>query len=129
MIIKKMSKKMLVTLMVALMIIGILATTAFAATQYVYINKGDGPVQSASISSTNGAYYNAQNYWSSGHSLYATLQYSNGSGWNDEYVQLMEPNTGANGASWRSGSLLWRLQLNPYLFYTDCDGYGYVSNH
>ncbi|GAB6275452.1 MAG: hypothetical protein STSR0004_23220 [Peptococcaceae bacterium] len=125
---KRMSKKMLISLMVAIMLIGVLATSVYAASQTVYIHQGDGPVQSAAITANNGANYSGKNYATSGHKLYITLQCSNGGGWSDEGVSLMNIGSSTNGYSTRSGALLWRVQLNPQYAYTDCDGEGTVSN-
>lgn len=123
-----MSKKMLMSLMVAIMLISVLATCAYAASETVYISKGQGPVQSAAISANNGANYAGQNYVTSGHKLYITLQSSDGSEWTDERVSLMDIGSSASGNKEKSGTLLWRVQLNPQYAYTDCDGEGTVSN-
>ncbi|HHW40604.1 MAG TPA: hypothetical protein GXX19_05555 [Syntrophomonadaceae bacterium] len=124
---KRLSRKMLISLMM-IMLISVLATSAYAASQTVYINKGDGPVQSASISATNGANYNGWNYSDSEHKLYITLQWSTGSGWVDERVSLMDIGSSASGYSTLSGTRLWRVQLNPQYAYSDCHGKGTVSN-
>ena len=123
-----MSKKMLISLMVAIMLTGVLATSVYAAYEYVYINKGEGPKLSAAITANNGARYDGWNYVTSGHKLYITLQSSDGYGWIDERVSLMDINSGATGDSDLSGTRLWRVQLNPQWAYTDCDGKGTVSN-
>lgn len=128
--VKRISKKMLMSLMVAIMLIGILATSVFAASQTVYIEQGDGPVQSAAITASNGAKYSGWNFDTSRHRLYITLQSSSGSGWTDRRVSLMDIDSGATGDAWEpTGSNLWRVQLNPEWSYTDCDGWGQVANH
>ncbi|KFD41716.1 hypothetical protein DK28_0206060 [Peptococcaceae bacterium SCADC1_2_3] len=125
---KKMSKKMLISLMVAIMLIGVLATSVYAASQTVYIHQGDGPVQSAAISANNGANYYGWNYDTSGHKLYVDLQTSTGGGWSTDKSSLMDIGSSASGYSTLSGTRLWRVQLNPQWAYTDCDGKGTVSN-
>lgn len=70
---KIMSGKMLSSLVVAIMLIFVLTISANAASHTVYIDKGDGPVQSGQITADNGANYNGYNSTQSGHKLYITL--------------------------------------------------------
>jgi len=125
---KRMSEKMLSSLAVAIMLIFVLVTSINAASHTVYIDEGDGPVQSGSITATNGANYDGHNSSGSGHRLYITLQSSSGSGWTDQKVALMDIGQSASGYSAVSGDLLWRVQLNPQYAYTDCIGWGTISN-
>ena len=124
---KRLSKKMLVSLMV-IMLISVLATSVYAASATVYIHQGQGPVQSSAISANNGAKDVGKNYATSGHKLYLDLQWSSGSGWNTVKTDLMDVGGSASNYSDLSGTKLWRVQLNPQWWYTDCDGEGTVSN-
>lgn len=125
---KMTSGKTLSSLVVAIMLIFVLTISANAASHTVYIDKGDGPVQSGQITANNGANYNGYNSSQSGHKLYITLQSSSGSGWTDQKVSLMDIGQSASGYSSLSGDLLWRVQLNPQYYFTDCIGWGTVSN-
>lgn len=125
---KMTSGKTLSSLVVAIMLVFVLAIGANAASHTVYIDKGDGPVQSGQITANNGANYNGYNSSQSGHRLYITLQSSSGSGWTDQKVSLMDIGQSASGYSNLSGDLLWRVQLNPQYYFTDCIGSGTVSN-
>ena len=111
-----------------IMLISVLATSAYAASQTVYISQPSGPVQSSAISANNGANYAGSNYSTSGHKLYVDLQSSTGSGWSTIKSSLMAIGSNASGYSDLSGERLWRVQLNPQYAYTDCDGKGTVSN-
>jgi hypothetical protein len=126
---KKKASRALMVLTTTIMVVTVLAPFAYAASQTVYIHKGDGPVRSASITSNDGAHYSGSNYSTSGHSLWIDLQRSSGSGWVNEKTSLMAINSKANGESSLGGALLWRVQLNPQYWYTDCKGDGTVSNH
>jgi hypothetical protein len=112
----------------ALILIFAVAANVFAASQTVYIYQGNGPVQSASIATENGANYQGWNYATSGHSLYIDLQSSTGSGWSNIKTSLMAINSSASGTSTLTGARLWRVQLNPQYYFTDCDGKGTVSS-
>ncbi|UNC91051.1 hypothetical protein [Candidatus Contubernalis alkaliaceticus] len=106
----------------------VLVNSIYAANATVNIKKGQGPVQSASITANNGAKYSGRNYSSSEHSLYIDLQASSGSGWANVKTSLMAIGSSASGLSTMSGALLWRVQLNPQYLFTDCNGEGTVSN-
>ena len=125
---KIVSRKTLLIFMVTIMLFFVMVTSVYAASRTVQIYNGDGPVRSAAIAATNGAKYNGYNYKSSGHRLYIDLQWSNGSGWVNQATKLMDKGQPANGSSTRSGTLLWRVQLNPQYAFSDCRGYGTVSN-
>jgi len=124
---KKMSKKMFTSLMVAIMLISVLATCAYAASETVYIS-GRLAVHSDSISSSNGANCNGYNSTDSQDRLFMTLEYSDGGGWANEAVTAMQKGCYGSLSSSRSGTLLWRVTLNPDdLAY--CIGWGTVINN
>lgn len=125
---KKKASRALMVLTATIMVVTVLAPFAYAASQTVYIHQGSGPVQSAAITANNGAKYDGSNYVTSGHRLYIDLQRSAGSGWVNDKTALMPIGSNANGYSTVQGALLWRVQLNPQYWFTDCDGEGTVSN-
>lgn len=125
---KKTASRALMVLTATLMVVAVLVPFAYAASKTVYISQGDGPVQSAQITADNGAKYAGSNYVTSGHSLYIDLQRSSGSGWVNDKTALMPIGGNADGISTYAGALLWRVQLNPQYWFTDCDGKGTVSN-
>ena len=111
--------------MVAAVLIGVMASSIYAASATVYIHIGDGPVQSAAILSS-GASYTGGNEATSGHRLHLTLQYYSGSGWVDDKVSTMAIGAGIMGQSTDTRYGSWRVQLNPDLWYTDCNGWADV---
>lgn len=122
-----MSKKMLISLMVAIMLIGVLATSVYADSETVNIS-GRLAVHSDSISSSNGANCNGYNSINSQDRLFMTLEYSDGGGWANEAVTAMQKGYSGSLSSSRSGALLWRVTLNPDdLAY--CIGWGTVRNN
>ncbi len=125
---KKKASRALMALTATLLVVAVLVSVAYAASQTVYIHIGDGPVQSAAITGNNGANYSGKNYATSGHSLYIDLQRSSGTGWVNEKTALMPIGSTASGYSSLTGALLWRVQLNPQYWFTDCNGEGTVSN-
>ncbi len=121
-------KKMLISFIVAIMMVFVLATIIYAASQTVHITVGQGPVQSAAITANNGARYDGWNYPNSRARLWIDLQSSDGTRWVNRETALMSIGSTASGVSTLSGALLWRVQLNPQWAATDCIGRGTVSN-
>lgn len=111
-----------------IMLISVLVTSAYAASQTVYIYDGSGPVHSAYITSYTGAQTDGWNYTTSGHSLYCDLQAWNGSSWPTIKSSFMAIGGYAHNYS-TAGYQYWRVQLNPELYYTDCNGKGIVSTY
>jgi len=120
------SRKKLTVLTVTMMLLFVLATVAYAASQTVNIN-GHFAVHSQAISSTNGAKCNGHNDPDSGDRLFMTLEYSDGGGWADAAVTAMPKGGTGNLSSSKSGNLLWRVTLNPDNF-ANCKGSATVQN-
>lgn len=125
---KVVSKKSVRLLIVAIAAIGVLTSSALAASASVNISTGQHNAQSSGITGTTGANYTAFNSTLSGSRLYVDMQYSSGQGWTNEKTSLMDPGTGASGSSSRSGHLLWRVNLNCQYLSTDCIGSATVYN-
>lgn len=109
---KIISKKKLTVLTVTIMLMFVLVAVAYAALETVHIN-GRFAVHSDSISSSNGAKCNGSNSKDSEDRLFMTLEYSDGGGWADVDIVAMPIGGGGNLTSAKSGTLLWRVTLNP----------------
>lgn len=121
------TRKGLLAALFSVICISIFAAGIHAFEEWVYINIGDGPVQSASIVTNNGAHYNGTNSTQSGHSLWIDLQRKDGTAWINETTSLMPIGTGAYGISkTTAGTHHWRVQLNPQYWFRDCIGSGKV---
>lgn len=114
------------------MVLGfVLFTNVNAASQSVYIKQGNGPQASLLIyDATSGARYRGSNYFTSGHKLYVSLQER---GTNGVFIvmsqRLLAPDSSTGWINYNNSYTgTFRVELNPELWYTDCDGYGAVES-
>lgn len=128
----KKRNKITVSLMFALALIVVLTGSAFAASQYVYLDTNETSDVSSSVSGITSHAW-GYNFDTSAREVYLILDVSYGSGWSEvEKVSMRIGNTKSTG-TWNSNnsqSALWRTELNPVGWLTKgCKANGYVYNN
>ena len=121
-------KPILIAIALCALLSLILAGSAYAVERTVYIDDGDGPVYSDTMASNSGVSYDGYNSLNSGHVLYISIEERTGTRWVSDTVQPMGIGQSASGHSQLTDSALWRVKLNPTYGYTDCIGYGTISD-
>ncbi|MEW6182461.1 MAG: hypothetical protein AB1500_04690 [Bacillota bacterium] len=124
----KRTSRLLLASLTLIMLISVLVTSAYAGEAWVYISQGEGPQLSASISGTDVG-YEGWNYDTSGHRFWISLQgccaYGNWWTLEDYLINIDDYYYSTYSIQETSG---YRVQLNPELWFTDCDGKGVVRN-